>query len=266
MPVVYPYGLTVNAQWRSADTTVALAQWRDAVARTQVAYDRFTVTANSAASALYEYQRAWSTNVTYATTSAANATLAWNVEDATPQNQARWRREKLELLRASKRARKTLMKFLDAEQLASYAATGRFKVVASNGWVFELRKQGNPLLLGDDGHADASFCIHPRERFPDEDKILSFMLLLMSDVDDFLRIANRTTIRQRPLAPVPPVIPSVTMNEALQEERWRREHVRESQAMLRAEGLSDAEVEALRRPPNQRDGLLVVGQQAAVAA
>jgi hypothetical protein len=47
------------------------------------------------------------------------------------------------------------------------------------------------------------------------------------------------------------------MREAGQAARHAAEHVRESQAMLRAEGLSEAEVEALRQWPNHEAGLVV---------
>lgn len=191
--------------------TVRLNEWRDMVVQANQTYERLQISINNATTASQVYLAEWNANLTAATYGATYGsnigqwiTADYQWQPASEEQTRRWRREKLEVLRASKRARKTLMKFLDQEQLASYAATGRFRVVASNGWVFELRKQGNPLLLGDDGHADASFCIHPREVFPKEDTLLSFMLMLMSDVDDFLKIANRTTIRQRPLAPVPP--------------------------------------------------------------
>lgn len=212
-------------------------------------------------------------NVTMTTNMTTGASyVGVDVADTPERRLARQRADELAKRRAAKRARereaaekrgrKLLLSLLDEEQTREYARTSTFKVTAADGRVFRLRK-GKTAELLDTDVATASYCIHlfadtDGRRYVDEDTMISQMLLLQNDVEEFERIANITPLvyhrapggrRGRPPVLQRDAAQGITYREMV----YREQHIRESEAILRAEGIEN--------PREWVEGL----QQAAVA-
>lgn len=100
------------------------------------------------------------------------------------------RREQAE---AKAKARTLLLDHLGDEQRAMFEAHHHFDVISSAGRRFRLTlgREGNVFLMPDVGdQAVRSFCIHLRDRVPDEDNVLAQMLALQTDEAAFLRVAG----------------------------------------------------------------------------
>lgn len=128
---------------------------------------------------------------------------------APPEEQARMRAVAEEQLRRSReiaeraaieqreaiaKAKALLESMLTSEQIAQLAANRWFEVVSQHGRRYRINQgqTGNVQRLKKDGTHEARFCIHPGESVPDEDAMLAQMLLLRTDEDSFLKIANRS--------------------------------------------------------------------------
>jgi hypothetical protein len=95
---------------------------------------------------------------------------------------------------AKARAEKLLTEHLTPAQREQLLAHGYFDVLVS-GKTYRINRgfAGNVHLL-DGRKAVSRFCIHPSERVPDADAMLSQKLLLEANEAEFIRIANRTVI------------------------------------------------------------------------
>lgn len=169
-------------------------------------------------------------------------------------------RERRKKARIQKRARKLLLGLLTEEQQHEYARSKAFTVVARNGKTFRLRKDKTAELLGTDGAAIAAYCIHLPYGYPAEDTLAALMLLLKADPEVFEKTANVTRLQPSTSTVAADVRRmGASMEEAGRAARYAAEHMREARAMLRSEGLSEAEIESLRQWPNRQSGLLAVG-------
>lgn len=104
--------------------------------------------------------------------------------------------------RAVKRGRRLLVNLLNEQQKHEYAKTQSFTVIGANGAIYKLRKKGTVHEMGADGRAVRSHCIHLPYSYIDEDTLIALKLMLENDVDEFLRIANTSTL-VAPTATVP---------------------------------------------------------------
>jgi hypothetical protein len=102
---------------------------------------------------------------------------------------------------AKARARRLLFSMLSPDQqkeldeknhfhLTVHSKDGTMKV-----YRIEHGYAGNVKLLGPDGQPIRRYCIHADSRLPYEDQMLAQKLLLESNEQDFLRIANMTQLR-----------------------------------------------------------------------
>lgn len=102
---------------------------------------------------------------------------------------------------AKSRARRLLFSMLNPQQqkqldeknyfdLTVYSQDGKSRV-----YRIEHGYAGNVKLLGADGQPVKRYCIHADSRLPYEDQMLAQKLLLESNEQDFLKIANMTQLR-----------------------------------------------------------------------
>lgn len=103
---------------------------------------------------------------------------------------------RVEQAAAKERARKLLLEALAEEQQQELLANGYFHVETRNGTRrYRLSPTGQPKRVhGEDGLAWA-YCIHPDYGYPQDDIVLAQKLLLESDEDEFLRIANARQVQ-----------------------------------------------------------------------
>lgn len=263
----FPVAVAAQAYYTAADSLTVAPQWSTedyyAGSRT-VTFDTANVTASA-------YAVQWPTATTvaidyYVIGAGANNVVhgTWNCdtvysrpltgEQQAVRARAAVRKDRRRVI-AHKRARRLLLNLLSEEQQHEYAQNKTFTVVAKNGKVFRLRKGKTAELLGSDGAAIAAYCIHLPHGYEPEDTLIALLLSLQTDPAEFERVANVTHLQ----SPQDRLVAAVEgeLAAARQDDRWRREHDAEARALLRAEGLSEAEIEALRQPPNHRDGLLV---------
>lgn len=119
------------------------------------------------------------------------------------ENIVRRQREAVVKERAIKRGRRLLLSLMDDAQRAEYARTRGFTVVGANGVIYRLRKGGTVHEMGLDGTPVRSHCIHLPYTYIHEDSLIALKLMLETDVDEFLRIANSTTLSR--VTPTPAV-------------------------------------------------------------
>lgn len=95
---------------------------------------------------------------------------------------------------AEKRAEDLLLALLDDEQTAQYLADGYFDT-AINDKVYRIKNgcAGNVELIVA-GKAKYRYCAHPEHFLPNQDVMLSQLLMLKHDEGRFLAIANRTVL------------------------------------------------------------------------
>jgi hypothetical protein len=98
---------------------------------------------------------------------------------------------------AERKARTLLLAMLTDEQRADLERASGFKVHVGDR-VYEVAKgyAGNVYLLDEDGQRVERYCIHGPSYLPDEDQMLAQKLMLETDEERFLRVANMT-----PMAP-----------------------------------------------------------------
>jgi hypothetical protein len=92
-------------------------------------------------------------------------------------------------------ARELLLSHLDEEQTEEWQRCRRFHVQTANGErTYRIREgiTGNIRLIRE-GQEVEEYCIHP-SGYPIEDTLLTQKLLLETDEEEFLRIANRTVL------------------------------------------------------------------------
>ena len=105
--------------------------------------------------------------------------------------QREYRRQERERAAAKLRASKLLMSTLTAEQLTEYKRANEFKLY-TNGRCYLVRqgRAGNVFLLDEQGNRVRKYCAHPIDSVPDEDTMLAQKLLLETDEQAFLQMAN----------------------------------------------------------------------------
>jgi len=93
------------------------------------------------------------------------------------------------------RAEQLLFSLLSDEQARTFREDGWFEVRGSRGRRWRIRRRGqagNVDLMPETGNErEATFCAHPPDRLPDCDAYIAQMLHLVTDEDDFMRVANR---------------------------------------------------------------------------
>lgn len=92
---------------------------------------------------------------------------------------------------AREKARLLLVDCLEENQREEFERDGYFHVETRDGTRrYRLRPGGQPQrVMGEDGRR-WSYCIHPSGGFPSEDVVLAQKLLLETNEEEFLRIAN----------------------------------------------------------------------------
>ena len=113
----------------------------------------------------------------------------------------RQRQEELEVARlqreaAARKAKELLREILDAKQREQFDKTEWFFVIGQSGKRYRVRHgwAGNIDEVTEDDMVVASYCIHPQSRVPIEDSMLVQKLMLETDEDRFVKIANKTTL------------------------------------------------------------------------
>lgn len=119
--------------------------------------------------------------------------------EVSPEEQEKRRAEAAERVEkekaAKERARKLLLTHLEDEQREELEQAGYFHVHTRDGErTYQLRPGFNPMRVkGEDGRR-VSYCIHPSGVFPSDDTALALKLLLETDEERFLAIANATVL------------------------------------------------------------------------
>ena len=110
------------------------------------------------------------------------------------QRQAEAEKKRLEI---EARAHELLLEFLDESQKKEYLAKNYFHLEILDGKTSEVKRYriekgfaGNVRRVDASGKILKRYCIHPIERVPDEDCMLTQKLLLETDEEQFLRVAN----------------------------------------------------------------------------
>lgn len=110
---------------------------------------------------------------------------------------------------ANARALELLRSMVSEQQWADYQAKGWFEVRGSRGRRWRIRKSGqsgNVDLMPETGEVrEASFCAHPRDWLPNADAHLAQMLALVTDEEEFVRVANVHHGRRPVYEPLEPV-------------------------------------------------------------
>lgn len=97
---------------------------------------------------------------------------------------------------AAARADRLLRGTLAGPLVSELDEKGFFTVLASTGGVYQIRmgRYGNVTRIGEDGTPTDRFCIHPGPDMPDADTVLAQTLLLWTDEERFLKVANRLSL------------------------------------------------------------------------
>jgi hypothetical protein len=101
--------------------------------------------------------------------------------------------------KAKARAKELLVAHLTPNQRREYEQHGCFHVVTRKKHRY-LIKQGrisNVIRLNKRGKPIRAFCIHPKIFVPDADTMLAQKLMLETDEEEFLRIANHRKVHTR---------------------------------------------------------------------
>lgn len=112
-------------------------------------------------------------------------------EIAAREERLRIRRE--EEAAAKAKAEQLLLEHLDENQKEEYRNVRAFKVVSADGQrVYKIREgwAGNVDLVSPEGKVLKRYCIHPDIACPVQDNMLAQKLLLETDEQAFIRIAN----------------------------------------------------------------------------
>ena len=92
---------------------------------------------------------------------------------------------------AEARAKRILLRHLDAEQRRDYERDGRFRLIKGER-VYEVvrGRAHNVFLLDEQGRRAIEYCGHVSEHVPNDDNVLAQKLLLEHREEEFLKIAN----------------------------------------------------------------------------
>jgi len=108
----------------------------------------------------------------------------------------RIRREK-KAAEAKARAEELLVSLLDEEQEEEWKLSRTVTVKVSDVKSVRIKEgwAGNCEELDENGHVIARHCIHPSTSVPNADNMISQLLMLETDPDEFFRISNRSVVR-----------------------------------------------------------------------
>lgn len=139
-------------------------------------------------------------------TSANTASQPYTIHVQPPPEtaEARQAREQAERERtaarvaAQKRAEDLLLSLLDENQRRELAEHNSVSVFSELQKRYRIRRgrSGNVDELDDGGRVVAKYCAHPNELVPDADTMAAQLLMLTHNEREFLRVANRTAMRQ----------------------------------------------------------------------
>lgn len=133
----------------------------------------------------YQYQSNVIWNGTYAFDESAEEKAA---------REAREAKLKLERTAAELRAEELLLLFLSPEQAKQYRDHSYFETdVDDRTYRIKKGRSGNVELMNA-GKAKYRYCAHPEAWTPDQDVMLSQLLMLKTDEGRFLKTANRTVL------------------------------------------------------------------------
>jgi hypothetical protein len=175
----------VWASWTSTSTTLNL--------RVRYDYDAAWQSWTSSRGSVYHWQLADSVETAEERAARAALVRAQDVERERVRNDMALAAEQAEAT-----AQELLYELLSAEQRESWDECQAFEVVGSAGRRYEIRRgiAGNVHELDQDGSDVASLCCHPLStpegRLPVIDVVITQMLALISDEENFRRTANFT--------------------------------------------------------------------------
>lgn len=93
----------------------------------------------------------------------------------------------------NKKAEGLLLSLLDEEQAKELTDRGFFHVHTKKGKrTYRITKQGHIDLVKSENGTAFSYCIHPRDSYPDGDKAAALKLMVEADEALFLKTANAT--------------------------------------------------------------------------
>lgn len=123
-------------------------------------------------------------------------------EQQRAENEARWKREAEEKEKAKKRAEELLLSFLTPEQRDELERLNHFHlIVGERKYRIKRGRSRNIELLDASGKPVEKLCAHPRDYIPDADTMLAQKLMLETDEEAFLKMANHTPIHYPPEPP-----------------------------------------------------------------
>ena len=112
------------------------------------------------------------------------------------RQQQEYDRKRQEAAAADERAEQLLRAFLSPEQRKHLDEMSAFLVQSESERVYRIKRgrSRNIEELDENGKIVARLCAHPSELVPDPDTMLAQKIMLESNEDEFLRIANRTVV------------------------------------------------------------------------
>jgi len=116
--------------------------------------------------------------------------------------------------KAVKKGRRLLLEVLTEAQQEEYARTKSFTVCGADGKVYKLRKGGTTHQIDEGGLAILSHCIHLPYSYIDEDTLVAVKLILETDPDTFLKIANTSRLAASPIGIAVPGLPQEMADRA----------------------------------------------------
>lgn len=192
---VYQYEVNQQAGWGLGNLGQMLgAQGAQTASGAQAAV-------NQAASNLYYQQMVYGGLGQYQQTmmsSIMNSVVTANYPAQTPEEREAWMKAQKEReekrVVAVKRAESLLFTILKPEQVKQYTDHGYFETEVDDR-VYRIKKgrSGNVYLVKD-GKEVARYCAHPADWTPDQDVMISQLLMLKTDEKRFLQTANRTQL------------------------------------------------------------------------
>ena len=110
--------------------------------------------------------------------------------------QARAKAQEEQRAKAKVRAKALLAMLLNDEQKKELRERNRFHIKSQLGRTYQIQqgRAGNVVLLDDNNKPITRYCIHSTMYLPDEDEMVSQMLLLQADEQRFLNTANATRL------------------------------------------------------------------------
>lgn len=110
----------------------------------------------------------------------------------------RRKKEKIEKEAAEAKAKELLLELIGPDELEVYDETGRL-FVAGRKYDYIIQKQGKLMRLEKDKITD--LCVHLRElhKFPRTDNVIALLMMLLTDEDYVLKLANNHGSRDKPV-------------------------------------------------------------------